>query len=148
MKGYLMQIVGAVLICVFADIVLPDKWSKYVKIITGLIIISTIASPLEKPLNFNFNKYFRESEKLEIDGEEYQRLLIKKELETNIATDIKTRISDEFNTDINADVEIEINDEDKISGIDKISLRGNINQKIVDRINEIYAPGEIFSDGH
>ena len=148
MKGYLMQIVGTVLICVFTDIVLPDKWSKYVKIITGLIIISAIAAPLEKPLNLNFTKYFKESEKLEANGEEYQRLLIKKELENNIATDIKTRISDEFNININADVEIEINDEDKISGIDKISLKGNINQKIVDRINEIYAPGEIFSDGY
>ena len=72
MKEYLMRIVGAVLICVFTDMALPDKWSKYIKIITGLIIISTIASPLERPLNLNFTKYFKESEKLEIDGEEYE----------------------------------------------------------------------------
>lgn len=148
MKGYLMGIVGAVLICVFTDIALPDKWSKYVKIITGLIIISAILAPLEKPFNINFKEYFKESEKLEMSGEEYQRELILEELENNIESDIKTRISDEFNTNINADVKIEINDEDKISGINKISLQGDINQKIVDRINEIYAPGEIFSDGH
>ncbi len=148
MKSYLIKIVGAVLICVFTDHALPDKWSKYVRIITGLIIISAIASPLEKPLNLNFDDYFKVSQKLEYDGEEYQRSLIKEELEKTISNDIQTRISDEFDVNISANVDIEINEENKISGIDKISLQGDINENILNRINEIYAPKEIFSDGY
>lgn len=148
MKGYLIKIIGAVLICVFTDIALPDKWSKYVKIITGLIIISTIASPLEKPLNLNIKDYFIISDKLEMNGEEYQRSLITDELEKNISEDIRIRISDEFDKDVKADVKIKINEDNKISGIDKISLYGDINKEILNRINEIYAPKEIFSDGY
>lgn len=148
MKIYLMKIVGAVLICVFTDIALPEKWSKYIKIITGLIIISTIASPLEKPLNLNFKEYFKASEKLEQTGEEYQISLIKKEFEKNVSNDIKNRIYDEFKKEISADVVVSLNDENKISGIKKIELKGEINDEILNRINEIYAPKEIFSDGY
>lgn len=148
MKIYLMKIVGAVLICVFTDIALPEKWSKYIKIITGLIIISTIASPLEKPLNLNFKEYFKVSEQLEKTGEEYQISLIKEEFEKTISTDIKNRIYDEFKKEISADVIVSLNDENKISGIKKIELNGDINDEILNRINEIYAPKEIFSDGY
>ncbi len=148
MKIYLMKIVGAVLICVFTDIALPEKWSKYIKIITGLIIISTIASPLEKPLNLNFKEYFRVSEKLEKTGEEYQISLIKEEFEKNVSNDIEKRIYDEFKKEISADVIVSLNDENKISGIKKIELNGDINDEILNRINEIYAPKEIFSDGY
>lgn len=148
MKIYLMKIVGAVLICVFTDIALPEKWSKYIKIITGLIVISTIASPLEKPLNLNFKEYFKVSEQLEKTGEEYQISLIKEEFEKTISTDIKNRIYDEFKKEISADVIVSLNDENKISGINKIELTGEINDKILNRINEIYAPKEIFSDGY
>ena len=148
MKIYLMKIIGAVLICVFTDIALPEKWSKYIKIITGLIIISTIASPLEKPLNLNFKESFRVSEKLEQTGEEYQISLIKEEFEKNISNDIRNRIYDEFKKEISADVIVSLNEENKISGIKKIELKGEINDEILKRINEIYAPKEIFSDGY
>lgn len=148
MKAYLMKIVGAVLICVFTDIALPEKWSKYIKIITGLIIISTIASPLEKPLNLNFKEYFKVSEKLEKTGEDYQISLIRKEFEKNVSNDIKARIYDEFKKEISADVIVSLNNENKISGIRKIKLKGEINDEILNRIKEIYAPKEILSDGY
>ena len=140
MKEYLMRIIGSVLICVFADMLLTEKWSKYIKIITGLIIISAISAPFQKPLNLDFKEYFNETKKLETDGMEYSIELIKKELEKSLENDINKRFIDEFKQDIKTQVNVSLNDENKISGVEKINLIGTINQKMIDRINEIYAP--------
>ena len=147
MKEYLMRIIGAVLICVFADMLLTEKWSKYIKIITGLIIISAISAPLQKPLNLDFKEYFNETKKLESDGMEYSIELIKKELEKSLENDINKRFIDEFNQNIKAQVDVSLNDENKISGVEKINLIGTINQEMIDRINEIYAPEEVLING-
>ena len=147
MKEYLMRIIGAVLIYVFADMLLTEKWSKYIKIITGLIIISAISAPFEKPLNLNFKEYFNESKKLETNGIEYSVELVKKELEKSLANDINSRFIEEFNQDIEARVDVSLNEENKISGVEKINLIGEVNQKMVDRINEIYAPKEVLING-
>lgn len=147
MKTYLMRIIGAVLISIFTELALPEKWDKYTKIITGLIIITSIASPLKKTLNLDFKKYFNTPEKLEVNAQEYSVSLIKEELEKTVSNDIKQRMSDEFNTDIFADVCVKINEENKISGILSINLIGNVNDSIVDRINEIYAPEEVLING-
>lgn len=147
MKGYLMSIVGAVLICVFTEIALPEKWGKYIKIITGLIIITTIASPLERTFKLNFDEYFDTPQEIRINAQDYTINMIKKELENTVANDIKQRMSDEFNEDISADVYVSLNEENKISGILKINLIGNVNDLMVNRINEIYAPEEVLVNG-
>lgn len=147
MKEYLMRIIGAVLICVFADMLLTEKWSKYIKIITGLIIISAISSPIQKPLKLDFKKYFNETKQFETDGIKYSVELIKKELEKTLENDINKRFIDEFKQDIKAEVEVSLNDENKISGVEKINLIGSINQEMINRINEIYAPEEVFING-
>lgn len=147
MKEYLMRIIGAVLICVFADMLMTEKWSKYIKIITGLIIISAISAPIQKPLKLDFKEYFNETKKLETDGIQYSVELIKKELEKSLENDINSRFLEEFNQDIDAQVDVSLNDENKISGVEKINLIGTINQKMIDRINEIYAPEEVLING-
>ena len=147
MKEYLMRIIGAVLICVFADMLLTEKWSKYIKIITGLIIISAISSPIQKPLKLDFKEYFNETKQFETDGITYSVELIKKELEKTLENDINKRFIGEFKQDIKAEVEVSLNDENKISGVEKINLIGSINQEMINRINEIYAPEEVFING-
>ena len=147
MKAYLMRIVGAVLISIFTEIALPEKWGKYTKIITGIIIIAAIVSPVENAFNIDLKKHFNTPEKLEINAEEYSISLIKEEFEKTVANDIKQRMSDEFNKDIIAEVSVRINEENKISGIRSINLIGTVNDLMVNRINEIYAPEEVLING-
>ncbi len=147
MKNCLMRIVGAVLINIFTDSALPPKWSKYTKILTGLIIISAIFSPVEKLFDIDFDSFFKTPETLFSSADNYSVSLIKSELEENIEKDISTRILDEFDTKISAEVSVSVNEENKISGISSINLIGNINQSILDRINEIYAPTEVLING-
>ena len=148
MKTYFMSIMFAVLISVFAGMILPDKWDKYIKIITGLIIISTIVTPLKKTWDFNYDEYLLKYDEIETDGTEYQRQLITKELGNKIKNDISDRLSEEFQVDPEVKVTIGIDQENKITGVKIIELNGDdLSDKIYDRLMEIYAPEEVIING-
>ena len=147
MKAYLLKIIGAVLICVFTDMALPEKWSKYTKIITGLIIISAMVSPLDKIYDSDYFKFNEEIRIFNETGENYTINLLKEELENNIKTDIETRIKDEFNSKIDVDVIVGVNEENKISEVIKINLNGAITEQMINRVREIYEPKEVLVNG-
>lgn len=148
MRAYLMNIAGAVIITVFADVLLPDKWNKYIKIITGLIIISAIASPVKSKINFDISRFFRESEQLQLQGEDYSKQLIKTELASRINSDCEQRLKDEFNITADVSCSLFVNDYSEITGVDTIEITAkNINSEIIARINEIYAPKEVIVNG-
>ena len=146
MKVYLLNIAGAVIITTVSEILLPPNWSKYVKIITGLIIISAIAYPIKDKLNFDISSNLPGFEEISAESEEYSDKLILHELENKINSDCEQRLSDEFN--INADVscDISVNSDNEIIGIRRISVKGKISRSAVERIKEIYAPQEVIAD--
>ena len=148
MRNYLMNIAGAIIITVFAEIMLPDKWSKYVKIITGIIIISAIASPVKDKINFDISAFVDEGEKYVKAGEEYSNELILSELEKNINSDCKQRIYEEFGVDAEVVCKIEVNEENEIVGVLEMRLEGNgISSSVINRIYEIYTPQEVIVNG-
>ena len=147
MKSYLMRIIGAVIISIFSEITLPESWSKYTKIITGLIIITAIAAPFEKTFNLDFKRFFNTPQELDVNAQDFSITLIKEELEKTVEKDINQRMLDEFNTQITSEVSVKTNEENKISGILSINLIGDVNDLMVNRIKEIYAPEEVFING-
>lgn len=145
MREYLMNIIGAVLISVFCDVLLPDKWSKYVKTITGLVIMAAIISPLGNFEIPDMSEFVRESQNIETKGIDTRNKMIVNELEKNIENDISERFLAEFNIDIKAEAVIQINADNEITGVKSITLRGgNITAQMIERIREIYAPTEVF----
>lgn len=147
MRDYLLSIVGAVLIAVFTDILLPDKWNKYIKVITGLIIISTITSPLSKFHFPDMSDYFYEAQELTKAGEDRQNELVQKELARKICDDIKYRLKEEFNINADIRVTISVNAENEITGVEKIEISGGkIDEKVKARLEEVYSPGEVIAD--
>lgn len=149
MKTYIMSIAGAVLISMFADMILPDKWNKYIKIITGLIIIGTITLPVADIDFPDMDMYIEQSEYFEDEGEGYRRRLIKEQLSSDIAKDIETRIFDEFSLNVSADVEIATNENNEITGVKKIRIKGvSTGDEVRKRLDEIYSPQEVIIDGH
>lgn len=148
MREYLMNIAGAVIITVFAEVLLPYNWSKYVKIITGLIIISAIATPLKDKINFDISQFFDESEEYRIEGEEYSRELVRRELSDKINADCEQRLLDEFNLNADVKCEIEINENEEITGVKSIEIIAEeVGDGVIYRINEIYAPREVTVNG-
>lgn len=148
-KEYLMNIAGAVIITVFAEVLLPDKWNKYIKIITGLIIISAIAAPIKEKINFDISDYSTDIEDLQTDGEEYSKRLVIDELCERISTDCEERLSEEFGISAEAECRISVNESNEITGVEAIEITGeNISEKAVERIKEIYAPQEVIANGN
>lgn len=148
MKSYLMSITGAVLISVFSNVILPEKWNKYIKVITGLIIISTIISPLKISWDFEYDKQFKIPQNIEIDAKDYSLGLIKQELKERVDEDIKKRLKEEFSKNIIADSDIGINLDGEITGVEKIRISGDeISGTAVKRLQEIYAPKEVIVNG-
>ena len=149
MRTYLMNLAGAIIVTAFSDVLLPDKWSKYVKIITGLIIISAIASPVKDKINFDISSFFLESGQLNQQGEEYSKKLVANELEKKINEDCELRILEEFNIDADVRCKIEVNEKNEIVGIEEINIIAqNVGKEVVSRINEVYAPKEVRINGN
>ena len=148
MKTYFMSIMFAVLISVFAGMILPDKWDKYIKIITGLIIISTIITPLKKSWDLNYNEYTLKYDEIETDAAQYRQNLVVNELSNKIKNDIEQRIFDEFGSRPQVSVSVGVNSENEITGIERIELNGdNLSDEISARLTEIYAPQEVIING-
>ena len=142
-----MSITGAVLTAVMADVLLPDKWRKYVRIITGLIIIATIISPLKSVTIPDISIYKKEADELSYDGEALRRSLIIEELRKNIEADICGRISDELLENVSAEVEISVNENNEITGVEKIKIKGaNKVQNVKKILDEVYSPKEVIFD--
>lgn len=124
MKEYILSIIGAAVLSSFASILSPDRWRKYISVITGLVIISCIVSPLSKLSKtnpFNGFEYIENNEKYTID---MQREIILEEMSAEIGRDISKRLADEYGISVSAAAEITINESGKITGIKKIIIRG------------------------
>ena len=146
MKAYLLNITGAVIITVISEILLPENWNKYIKIITGLIIISAIAYPIKDKLNFSISDSIPGFEEISQKGESYSNTLIKEELAKKINTDCEERLMREYNADVKVKSEISVNSDGDITGVKRISIKGKIPHSALERINEIYAPEEVIAD--
>ena len=146
MKAYLLNIAGAVIITVVSEILLPDNWNKYIKIITGLIIISAIAYPIRNKLNFDFSQALPGFEEISEKGEEYSSSLVHDELAKRINTDCEKRLMDEYNANVRVLCDISVSPDGGITGVKRITVKGKIPRSAVDRIKEIYAPQEVVAD--
>lgn len=61
LSGYLLSIVGVVLLTVLIDLILPDgKMAKYVKSVMAIVVVAVIISPIAKltTTDFDFGKLF------------------------------------------------------------------------------------------
>lgn len=96
MKAYIMTIVGAALLAVFSDLILPASWRKYVRMVTGLIIISTIIAPAARLKNIDIFQDFQLEETIVEETQQDTGQKIVAELEIQIAKDAAQRILDEF----------------------------------------------------
>lgn len=124
MREYILSITAAAVLSSFAAILSPDKWRKYISVITGLVVISCIISPLSKFSKndlFNGFEYIENNESYSLD---MQKEIIIEELQKSIGDDISKRLFDEYGISVNAFAEITINDNNEITGIKKITVKG------------------------
>ncbi len=140
MKEYIISISVATITASLADIIAPENWRKYIRIMLGFLILSVLISPIAKLKNIEIPQI----EPTNSESETTLNNTIQKEFEKNIAEDIKTRVKDEFGADITATVYVTLNEKEKISGVNKITISGKrISENIVNRLKEVYGCEDI-----
>lgn len=124
MKEYILSIIGAAVLSSFAAMLSPEKQRKYIGVITGLVIISCIVSPISKLTGtelFGGFEYIEDCEKYTYD---MQKEMIIEELNESIGEDVSKRLSEEYGINAAADVSVSVNENNEIDGITEIRIGG------------------------
>lgn len=117
MKAYVMTIAGAALLSAFADAAAPHGWHKYIRLVTGLILLSVIVAPVLKADQIYTGDY------PPVEQVDYTPLprLVASQLEQNICEDIKSRLKSEMDAEVDdVCVSVRINSDGLIDGVDEI----------------------------
>ena len=144
MKVFILKIVGAALLCSFSEHLVPEGWQKYMKLISGLIIISVLISPFTEKNSLKLFDGFNPDSTYTDRGEEILFDEIKKELKKRVEDDIHLRVSEEFSEDVTAKVTIKTTPDGKIEKVQKIVLTGSENDNISERLKFVYGTEEVI----
>ncbi len=139
MKAYIITIIGATLLSAMGGVLAPEKWRGYVQVITGLVIISCIISPVADIVNSDILSGFDSVEANIENSENLQRDMVMEELENRINEDIKARLEKEFGLNVTAECEIKANSEGEIEGVESVHIYGdNLTDRARNRLCEVY----------
>ena len=149
MKEYIITIVGATLLSAACAILAPEKWRGYVRIITGLVIISCIIAPVTSVVRNDIFDVFEMDTQTAVEGENLQSELVIAELQKRVNEDIKARMDKEFNLSVTARSEIRVNSEGAIEGVDSVHISGDkLTDRARARLGEVYGlkPYEVYDE--
>lgn len=139
MKAYIITIIGAAVLSALAGIVSPEKWRGYIRIMTGLVVISCILSPVMSITHSGVFQGFDESINEMGESSDVQMQLVLGELRTRINSDIEKRMKDEYNLSVTAECRLKINDDGEFSGVGEIYVYGDrLTDGAKNRLCEVY----------
>ncbi len=143
MREYVLKIVGAAIIGTFSEYLVPGDWKKYIKLISGLLMLTVLLLPF----GMNPERVFFESPSIEEykkEGEQYLLDEVKSQLEASVELDAKNRVRDEFSKDVEVEVSLVTNSEGKIEKIEKIELIGEKDEAITERLKFVYGTDAVI----
>lgn len=118
MREYIILVAMASIISALVDILSPENWRKYIRIVTGFLILAVLISPVAKFKNieiFDAQESFQASEIPARD-------MVAEELQKRVERDIEERILVEFKREATAIAELDIDSEHRIRGVKRIRL--------------------------
>ena len=145
MKEYMVSIISAALLSGAASLLSPEKWKKYVGVISGMVILCVVIAPVSQiDMDEIFSSFETpDMEEQLLEGEEIQIDMIEEELIRRINSDIERRLKSEFGIEAKADVEIGVSKDGKITGVNSIEVDTKLSEKAEQRLREVYGVEEI-----
>lgn len=145
MKAYILKVIGAAMLASVSEFAVPKEWKKYMRLVTGFILISVLMLPLTQKIpDTDFFSQFEMTSDLKTDGEQALYKNVKEQFESDIAEDITKRISDEFGKNIKAKVEVKTTSDGKIEKVERIELFSKRDEEIEKRMKFVYGTDEII----
>lgn len=141
MKNYVMMIAGGAVLSAFADIIVPFAWKKYIRVITGFVLLAVIINPVLKLDGIDMIS------DIPIPEVDYTPMpnMVAEQLEKNICEDIQTRLKDEFGIDAQAEASVSINSDGLIDSVDEIRVYASCKNSdaVKARLGEVYGARSI-----
>lgn len=127
----------------------PDKWDKYVGVVTGIVVTICIARPIINLINMDLFEGFSNVETTTLtNASGVYAAEIKKEMESRIAMDVKDRLKTEFGKNCVALVTVNVTQDGEVLGIGAISVRGDkIDAVAKARLRDVYNATEVTYAG-
>lgn len=143
MKSYVLTIIGAAVLSSFGTLLAPEKWRKYISLITGLVIISCIMTPVARITKTDLFSGFNAIENTEMYEEYKQSKIVLDELCGRVGADIRERLKNEFGISASAQVKIDMNENNEITGIREIRItNASLTKAAKERLSYIYGIDE------
>ena len=146
MKSYFLMILGSAVLSALASVMSPEKWRGYIRLVTGIIILSCVASPVADLHGHSGGFRIPEISASSYYDEDMHTQLIIDELTARIEEDIKSRMAREYGADISARAEININENNEIEGVTRITVRGALPENAKRKLCEIYGVDTIYEE--
>lgn len=150
MKAYIISIAVSTVISAAVTMITPEKWSKYVSIVTGLVVTVCIAQPIINLVNADvFEGFTYKAGHSRSEGEKVLYSQIKEELEKRIADDAKQRLETEFGKTCEAQAGVTMTENGEVAGVKTIFIYGDkIDAVVIGRLREVYGAEEVKYIGH
>lgn len=145
MGAYIIGIVASTVMAAVISMLTPDKWDKYVGVVTGIVVTICIARPIINLINVDLFEGISNVETTAVtDASGVYAEEIKKEMESRVAMDVKDRLKTEFGKDCMVSVTVNVTQEGEVLGVSTISVRGDkIDAVAKARLREVYNATEV-----
>lgn len=141
MKEYFSLIVSSAVLSGIAECISPDSWKKYLNIITGILMISVILSPIPQ---IRKAELFSDLDVSIVYGDKVFKDAIHSQLEKKISKDATERIYNEIGESVTVEAVIEVTDEGEISGVKELLVwTTEKNTEISKILESAYSPSKI-----
>lgn len=150
MRTYIISVAGAAVLSAVINMLSPERWGKYIGVLTGLVVAATIVRPI---LSLADKDFFSDIQiKTDVASETGMDVFyseLRAELENRVAGDIKERLLHEFGTDSEVSVEARAAKDGRISGIGRITVHGGrLDNAAAARLYDIYDAEEVIINEH
>lgn len=148
MKGYIISVAAAAVVSAVMTMLTPKGWSKYVGMVTGLVVVMCIGRPVLELINTDFLEdfdYTIEEHRTEADNQLMEE--IQSELKRQVEEDAEARLEKEFGRRCIVNAEISVNHAGQITGIESMTVYGSgIDNAAIGRLREVYGVREVRLD--
>ena len=149
MSEYILTIIGASLLAAMTNLISPDKWRPYIRMATGLVVMTVILAPIAAIRGIEFKTEFAPPQTVFEDGEQLQLETVKEELERRVAEDAKMRLENEFGITAEVRATVKTNSDMQIERVEEILVSGApLTDRAKNRLAEVYGlePDEVMTD--
>ncbi len=120
MGKYIMMLLGVGIMSTMIELISPERWKKYIKIFSGVIICIMIISPL-KEIDIS------EIKGISYTAQELDNTILSNEvyaqLSKRIEDDVKNRIKEQYSVDSEVTVELSTKADGSIMGVGRIRIK-------------------------